>query len=178
TIIQMEAVELGAAALAIVLGYYGRYVSLEELRAACGVSRDGSKASNVVRAARTYGLTAGEQRLEPHEVRSVRLPVIVYWNFNHFVVVEGYARGRWYLNDPAEGPRVVTEQEFDESFTGVALVLEPGPEFAPGGQRPRLLPALRRRLGDSHWAIAYVVLAGLALVIPGLAVPVFVKVFV
>ncbi|HEY2290108.1 MAG TPA: NHLP family bacteriocin export ABC transporter peptidase/permease/ATPase subunit [Thermoanaerobaculia bacterium] len=178
TVLQMEAVECGAAALAIVLAHHGRWIPLEELRVACGVSRDGSKASNVVKAARTYGLTAKGFKKEPQALRSLRLPAILHWNFNHFVVLDGFHKGRVFLNDPATGPREVTEQELDEAFTGVVMTFEPGPEFARKGDPPRLIPALRRRLASSRAALAFVLLAGLALAIPSLVVPVFSKVFV
>jgi NHLM bacteriocin system ABC transporter peptidase/ATP-binding protein len=178
TVLQMEAVECGAAALSMVLRYYGKYVSLEELRMACGVSRDGTKASNILKAARNYGLQAKGFSKQPAELCSLPLPAIIFWNFNHFVVVEGFRPAKVYLNDPASGPRVVSEDEFEQGFTGVVLVLQPGPDFERGGSEPRMASALRARLRGSGTGLIYVVLVSLALAILGLIVPVFAKVFV
>ena len=178
TLLQMEAVECGAAALGIILGYYRRIVPLAELREACGVSRDGSKASNIVKAARNYGMKAKGFKKQLTALLELPCPYIVFWNFNHFVVVEGFSKGRVYLNDPAAGPRSVSLQEFDEAYTGVVLVIEPGPDFKPGGSKPSIFLALRARLQNSLGAILYSVLAGFLLVFPGLAVPVFTQVFI
>jgi len=178
TVIQMEALECGAAALGIVLAYHGLHIPLEQLREDCGVNRDGSKAGNILRAARAHGMTASGYRMEPEHLKTVELPVILFWNFNHFVVLEGIRGKKVYLNDPATGPRVVPYEEFDQAFTGVALVLEPGPDFKPGGDKPSVLRALRRRLTIGKGGVAFAVTAGLALVLPGLVLPIFSKVFV
>jgi NHLM bacteriocin system ABC transporter peptidase/ATP-binding protein len=174
----MEAVECGAASLAMVLGYYGRWVSLEELRVSCGVSRDGTKASNVLRAARTFGMVGKGYKKEPEALRAMTLPLIVFWNFNHFLVVESFRDGRVYLNDPAAGRRSVSDEEFDQSFTGVVLSISPGPDYRPGGERPSVLRALARRFSGGGSAIAFLVVCGLALVIPGMVIPVFSRVFI
>ena len=178
TILQMEAVECGAAALGIILGCYGRHVPLAELRRECGVSRDGSNAANVLTAARRYGLTATGCTMEVEALETLPCPVMIFWNFDHFVVVEGFRRGRVYLNDPASGPCSVSREEFDRSFTGIVLVMAPGPDFSPGGQPPSTLHALRTRLRGAGGALAYCVLAGFFLVLPGLTVPVLTQVFV
>jgi NHLM bacteriocin system ABC transporter peptidase/ATP-binding protein len=174
----MEAVECGAAALGIMLGYYGRIVPLPELRQQCGVSRDGSKASNVLKAARSYGLEAKGFKKPIEALKELRPPYIVFWNFNHFLVVEGMDEERVYLNDPATGPRSVSLPEFDQAYTGVVLVMEPGPSFKRGGRKPSILSALGRRLRGVEGALFYCLLAGLLLTVPRLAVAAFTQVFV
>jgi NHLM bacteriocin system ABC transporter peptidase/ATP-binding protein len=177
TVIQMEAVECGAAALGIVLGYHGRYVPLEELRQKCGVSRDGSTAGSVVRSARLFGLEAKGVQLDSADLPGLPLPAILFWKFNHFLVLEGYGR-KVRINDPATGPRSVTWSEFDRSFTGIALTMRPGPDFRRGGERRRALAALlarRPRLGS---VLYLTVLLGLVVALAGLTMPILTRVFV
>ena len=178
TLLQMESAECGAACLGIVLAHFGRIVPLAELRQACGVSRDGSKASSLVQAARGYGLDARGYKKDLDDLRTLEYPYVVFWNFNHFVVVEGCRSGRVYLNDPATGPRQVTLAEFDESFTGVVLKMVPGPEFVRGGRRHSVMAGLWQRLRPSVATFALCAFTALLLVLPGLAIPAFLQVFV
>jgi ATP-binding cassette subfamily C protein len=177
SILQMEAVECGAAALGMVLGYYGRHITLERLRQDCGVSRDGSKASNVLKAARAHGLTGAGWRKEPAALLEMKPPFIVFWNMNHFVTVEGFKGDRVLLNDPASGRRKVSWEEFDVSFSGVVLTFEKGPDFEPGGSLPSVWSALLARLPGSRISLLFLLLASLALVVPGLLSPVYMRVF-
>lgn len=176
-VLQLEAVECGAAALAIILAYHGRFEPLPTLRRECGVSRDGSKASNVVRAARRYGLHAKGFSKETRDLEALEPPFIIFWNFNHFLVVEGFGRKGVYLNDPGSGHRTVPHAEFSKSFTGVVLVMEPGPEFRRAGRPPAVTKAIASRLRGALGAVAYCILAGFLLVIPGLAFAGFNQVF-
>ncbi len=178
TVLQMQAVECGAASLAMILAYFGKYIPLEELRIACGVSRDGSKASNILKAARKYDLEAKGFRKEPESLKVMPMPLIVHWNFSHFLVLEGFHKGKVFLNDPSSGSRVVTEEEFSQSFTGIAITFAPTPQFQKEEKKPSLISALKKRLKGSETALIYIILVGLALVIPGLAIPVFVRIFV
>lgn len=178
TVLQMEAVECGAACLAMILAHYGRWVPLEDLRVACGVSRDGSKAKNLLLAARSFGLKAEGWRVEPSHLGQRRLPAILFWDFNHFVVLEGVGRRKVYLNDPASGPRTVSHEEFNTSFTGVMLTMEPGTDFQPGGTRPRVWGPVTDLLANSKAAIAFLAIAGVAALLPGIFVPAATKIFV
>lgn len=173
----MEATECGAASLGIILGYYGRFAPLPELRQQCGVSRDGSKASNLLKAARRYGLQAKGYSKQLNQLRELKLPFIIFWQFNHFLVVEGYDH-RWvYLNDPASGHRRVSWEEFGGAFTGVVLVCEPGETFERRGSPKRIWPGLWSRFQGNLAPLFVCFLAGLLLVLPGLALPTYTRIF-
>ncbi|MFI6374142.1 NHLP family bacteriocin export ABC transporter peptidase/permease/ATPase subunit [Streptomyces sp. NPDC050546] len=175
TVLQMEAVECGAASLAMVLGHYGKHVPLEELRIACGVSRDGSRASNLLKAARSYGLTAKGMQMDLAALAEVKSPAVLFWEFNHYVVYDGMGRrfGRRgvYINDPGKGRRFVPMEDFDGSFTGVVLVMEPGEDFTRGGRKPGVLGAMPARLRGTAGTMPAAVLSSLLLVAVGASVP-------
>ena len=178
TILQMEAVECGAAALAMVLAHYGAWISLEQLRVACGVSRDGSKASNIVRAARRFGLAAKGFRKEPSTLHELPMPCIIHWNFNHFVVLEGIVGDRVYINDPAIGRRRIDMAELDLAFTGVVLAMEPTEAFRKLGRKPQGLRLLLRELRGSKPAVGLLVVVSFALIVPAVVSAGFSKIFV
>ncbi|MGE0706199.1 MAG: cysteine peptidase family C39 domain-containing protein, partial [Vicinamibacterales bacterium] len=178
-LLQLEAVECGAACLGMILEYHGRIVPLSELRVECGVSRDGVKAGNMLKAAKKYGLEAkGFKEGLPGAIER-KPPYIAFWNFNHFVTIEGFDLKRKivFMNDPAHGHRKVTLSEFDESFTGVILTFAPGKDFQRGGSKPSFLDALKVRFRHSQGAIAYLVLCGILLTIPGLIIPCFTSIY-
>ena len=178
TILQIEAVECGAASLAMVLAYFGAWIPLEQIRTACGVSRDGAKASNILKAARSFGVNAKGYKKEPANLGDLPWPLIVHWNFNHFLVVEGMSRSAVYLNDPASGRRAVSMQEFSDGFTGVALAFDASDTFRKTRRPSGLLTAFRERIAGSRATVLLIVLLSVTLIVPGIALPVFAKLFV
>ena len=126
---QVTAVECGAACIAMILNYYGYATGVTEVLERCGVGRDGLTALEIVKSARLYGLRVRAVSVELEEFRFVTLPAIVHWEFNHFLIVERWSRSRVEVVDPAYGRRTLTPAEFDEGFTGVAIMLEPGVQF-------------------------------------------------
>ena len=157
-VMQMEALECGAASLCMVMAYYDKWVPLEQVRKDCGVSRDGSKARNILKAARSYGFTAQGYKYEPEGLREYgKFPCIVHWGFNHFVVCNGFRGNRAYLNDPAKGDYSVSMETFDENFTGVCIMIEPGENFEPGGRPRSVLAFTRKRLRGAKSAVLFVI---------------------
>ena len=178
TVLQMEAVECGAAALSMILGYYHRFVPLTELRQVCGVSRDGVTAANILKAARHYDLGAKGFKKSIEHLQTLPPPFIVFWNFNHFLVVDRFDKRFVHLNDPASGPRKVSYEEFDQGYTGVVLTFEPTDAFQRGGQKNSALKGLKSRLQGSLGVLGFCVLTGFLLVLPTLALPAFSRIFI
>ncbi len=177
-VMQLEALECGAASLTMVLAYYNKWVPLEQVRADCGVSRDGSNAKNILKAARSYGLTAKGYRYEPETLKQKgRFPCIIHWNFNHFVVLDGFRGNKAYLNDPAKGSYAVPMETFDKSFTGICLMLEPSESFEPGGKQKSMIDFAKKRLKGAGPAIAFTVLTSVIAALIGLIQPAFSRIF-
>ena len=178
TILQMEMVECGSASLAMICAYYRKYIPLEQLRVECGVTRDGVKAGNIVRAATKIGFTAKGFRKEPADLAKMKTPMIIHWNFNHFVVFEGFKHGKAYINDPASGHRILSYEEFDMAFTGVALTFELTEKFERSGRKGSMISSLTKRLRGVQSSIVFLVIVGLMMVIPGLVIPAFSRIFI
>ncbi|MBP3913811.1 MAG: NHLP family bacteriocin export ABC transporter peptidase/permease/ATPase subunit [Lachnospiraceae bacterium] len=177
-VMQMEALECGAASLAMVLAYYDKWIPLEQVRLDCGVSRDGSTARNVLIAARNYGLKAEGFRCEPEVLRDEgKFPCIVHWEFNHFVVCCGFKGNTVYINDPARGMLKMPMEHFDESFTGVVLMLEPTEKFVPSGKRKSVLDFAAKRLKGASAAVAFVTICTIIAYLFNLINPVFTRFF-
>ena len=177
-LMQTHATECGAACLGSVLAHFGRWVPFTELRDKCEVSRDGSTAAGIARAAKHYGLECKGRSAQVHQLRKLPLPLILFWEFNHFLILEGFDRQRFYLNDPATGRRQLSEDEFSASFSGVALQFNPGPEFQRGGVRSNLLQRIPLWLGDAWAGLAYAVACGLILAVLALVTPAMLRIFV
>lgn len=177
-VMQMEALECGAASLAMILAYYGKWIPLEQVRLDCGVSRDGSNAKNILRAARSYGLSAKGYRYEPEVLKKEgRFPCIIHWNFNHFVVLNGFRGNKAVLNDPAKGTYTVPMSTFDEAFTGICLILEPNENFVPEGKPQSMLAYAKKRLVGAGAAIVFVILTAVITSLLGIITPAFSRIF-
>lgn len=178
-IMQLEALECGAASLAMIMAYYKKWVPLEQARADCGVSRDGSNAKNVLKAARSYGMTASGYRYETETLRKKGVfPCIIHWNFNHFVVLCGFQNNTAVLNDPARGRIKVSMEEFDRSFTGICIQLSPGEKFEPGGKPHSVLDFVKVRMKGTLVPFIFVAITGLITAIIGIINPIFSRIFI
>ena len=173
---QMESVECGAASLTMILAHYGKWLPLEEVRTACGVSRNGSSAKDIVMAARNYGLEAEGYQVSPEALEGMQ-PAIIHWNFNHFVVFRGFKKGVACLNDPNAGPVDVPIDDFKKSFTGVALTFSPTKAFVADGHRTRILSYVRKYLRGASEAFWLTFVFALLAAFVALVIPLFTRTF-
>ena len=177
-IMQMEALECGAASLAMVAAYYNKWIPLEQVRVDCGVSRDGSNAKNILLAARNYGFEADGYRFEPESLKEEgEFPCIVHWNFNHFVVLDGFRGNKAVLNDPARGTVTVSMKEFDESFTGICLMIKPSDSFQPSGKPKSVMKFAMERLKGARTALVFVALTTMITYLFSIINPVMSQIF-
>ncbi|MFI0435032.1 MAG: NHLP family bacteriocin export ABC transporter peptidase/permease/ATPase subunit [Parachlamydiaceae bacterium] len=177
TVIQMEAVECGAASLGIILGYYGCYVPLEKLRVLCGVTRDGSNALNIIKAGQSLGLEGRGFRKELDQLADLPLPFIAHWGLNHFLVIEGFSDRDVYINDPATGPRKISYREMDANFTGIILSFIPGSSFKKNAKPSLFSSFFFRRMVQSKGALSLIILVSLCIIIVQLSLAAFSQVF-
>ena len=177
-VMQMEALECGAASLTMILAYYSKWIPLEQVREDCGVSRDGSSAKNVLKAARSYGLTAKGYRYEVDTLKAkAKFPCIIHWNFNHFVVLNGFKGNKAYLNDPAEGTVTVDMEEFEDSYTGICMMFEPSESFKPGGKPQSVVTFARMRMQGLGVAVVFTVVTTVISSLLEIIEPAFSRIF-
>ena len=178
-VMQLEALECGAASLCMILAYYNKWVPLEQVREDCGVSRDGSNAINVIKAANLYGLDAKGYKYELDSIKeNASFPCIIHWNFNHFVVLNGFRRGKAYLNDPAKGSYSVSMETFDQSFTGICLEFNPTESFVPSGKPKSMLDFAKKRLSGTKAALAFTIIVGIITSTLSFIQPAFSRIFI
>ena len=177
-VMQLEAMECGAACLCMILGYYEKWIPLEQVRFDCGVSRDGASAGNLLSAGKSYGMKVKAYKLEPDELREGGcFPCIIHWGFNHYVVCKGFRGSKVYLNDPARGNIIVTDETFDKEFTGITIMMEPGEDFVPDGKRKSMLSFVKERLRGAGLAIAFVAITSMITSLTGIVQAGFSRVF-
>ena len=178
TVFQFGLTECGPACLKIILAYWGRWVSLEELRESSGAARDGTRAANLLKAARTYGLDAEGYRRELDELSSIPMTCIFDWGFNHFVVLERISKRYANINDPERGRRRVPIHEMDKHFTGIVLSFKPSADFVRRGSAPNLVASLLTWMQTSRAGLAHIALATVLLMLPSIAVPAIMRLFI
>ena len=176
-VMQMEALECGAASLAMILAYHGKWLPLEKVRADCGVSRDGSNLKDMADAAAAYGLKVDPYRCGMEDVKTLPVPAIIHWNFNHFVVLNGFKKNKAVINDPARGTVEVPLDEFDRAFTGIIVCFEPTEEFVADGKKKRVWSFAKARLKGTLVPFIFVILTGLLVTFIGIVNPVFTRIF-
>jgi NHLM bacteriocin system ABC transporter peptidase/ATP-binding protein len=176
--LQMEAVECGAASLAIILEYFGKVIPLEKLRIECGISRDGSRADRIINVAERHGLTTQAFKISTEELKKIEPPFIAFWNYNHFLVIEGFSSKGIHINDPASGHRIESQDEFNRSFSDIVISFKPSDIFIKSGKKASFIALLFRYLGKNITSIYFVLLSSIFLAITGLVIPSFLRIFI
>jgi len=177
-ILQLEMLECGAAALAMVMAYYGKWVPLEQVRLDCGISRNGSNAQNIYKAAVSYGFDVKAFKCSPEELKNDdKFPCIIHWNMNHFVVLNGFKGNKVYINDPARGSICISYKEFDDSFTGVAIILTPSKEFVPSGKKKSIISFVKKRMVGTGAMVLFAMLTTAIAYLFGIFDSVFSKIY-
>ncbi len=177
-IMQLEALECGAASLAMIMAYYGKWIPLEKVRVDCGVSRDGANARALVNAAESYGFKTHAYKCEPENLQKEgKFPCIIHWNFNHFVVLDGFQGKYVWLNDPARGVIRISMEDFDKSFTGIVIEIEPAEGFQPEGKPKSTLAFAITRLGGASSAVMLVMFTSVISAMFGIINPTMSRVF-
>ncbi len=177
-IMQLEALECGAASLAMIMAYYGKWIPLEKVRVDCGVSRDGANARALVNAAGSYGFKTHAYKCEPENLQKEgKFPCIIHWNFNHFVVLDGFQGKYVWLNDPARGVIRISMEDFDKSFTGIVIEIEPAEGFQPEGKPKSTLAFAITRLGGASSAVMLVMFTSVISAMFGIINPTMSRVF-
>ena len=177
-VLQLEMVECGAASLAMVMAFHKKWIPLERLRVDCGVSRDGSSAKAILKVARMYGFEAKGYRVEPSQISTLPMPCIIHWNMNHFVVLTKITKKLAYINDPARGEVKVPIEQFNTSFTGVAVAITPGKDFEPGGKPVSVWPFAKARLKGTAPVFAFIIVVTALMSVIGIISTFFGRVFV
>lgn len=178
TVYQMECTECGAASLAMIFAYHGKYVSLEKMRVETGVSRDGCTAKNIVRAAKKYGFEVHAYRKEVNDLLELEMPCIIHWNFDHFMVLEGRKGKYIYVNDPAQGRRRLTFEEFDSKFTGIVLTFKPSDDFKKEKEKKSVLKFIINKTTSDRNTMLLIFCISLLSVFPNLVIPVLSQYFI
>ena len=177
-VMQMEAVECGAACLTMILAYYRKWIPLETVREDCGISRDGANAETIMQTAGRYGLETKGYRMKTETLRARgSFPCVIFWNENHFVVLNGFRGRRAVLTDPARGLVTENEEQFEKSFSGVVLTFRPGEAFEPGGKRKNMLKYARSRMWEDRAAVIFVLMTTLISALFGVINPAMTRVF-
>jgi ATP-binding cassette, subfamily C, bacterial len=177
-IIQMQSVECGAACLGIILGYYGKFVSLGELRHKCGVTRDGCNGLDILKAGHSYELSGQAFQTNAEALVDIRKPAILFWDTAHFVVLEGFSKNKVFINDPSYGHMEIERAEFDVRYSGIAFIFDPKPSFKRSAMPREGFISLAKSWKLRPSFFLFLALSCFLLVLPFLTLPTLLRLFI